>query len=87
MKTILQKWGNSQGVRLPKALIEPLGLAPGAEVDLTISPESDSIVIRPSQRSRPVRGRYKIEDLVSRLPPDYEVAEVEWGKTAGKEAW
>ena len=78
---------HDQGVQLPKALIEPLGLAPGAEVDLAISPESDSIVIRPLHRLRPVRGRYRIEDLVSQLPANYEFEETEWGEAMGNEAW
>ena len=87
MKTILQKWGNSQGVRLPKVLIEPLGLTPGTEVDLMVSADAESIVIRRSERSRSVRGRYRIEDLVSRMPPDSETTEFEWGKAVGKELW
>ena len=33
------KWGNSLAVRLPKALVEALGLKAGDEVDLTALPE------------------------------------------------
>jgi antitoxin MazE len=32
------KWGNSLAVRLPKALVEALGLKAGDEVDLSVLP-------------------------------------------------
>jgi antitoxin MazE len=48
MRTRLIQIGNSQGVRIPKPLIEDAGL--GEEVDLSI--ENHAIVIRPVIRSR-----------------------------------
>jgi antitoxin MazE len=35
---LVAKWGNSLAVRLPKALVEALGLKAGDEVDLTALP-------------------------------------------------
>lgn len=37
-------------------------------------------------RRRRLRGA-SIQDLVSRIPNDYEAAEVDWGEPAGKETW
>jgi antitoxin MazE len=34
----VSKWGNSLAVRLPKALVEALGLKAGDEIDLTALP-------------------------------------------------
>ena len=34
----VSRWGNSLAVRLPKALVEALGLKAGDEIDLTVLP-------------------------------------------------
>ena len=40
----VSRWGNSLAVRLPKELVEKLGIAEGDDVDVT-SPDSQTIVI------------------------------------------
>ena len=83
MTAIVQKWGNSQGVRLPKALLDKIGLEVGAEVEVTT--DGRSITVAPR---RPVRGRYTIEQLVADMPEgDPEGGEVDWGPPVGKEVW
>jgi len=32
-------------------------------------------------------SRYRIEDLVAKIPKDFRAGEVDWGKPVGKEAW
>jgi antitoxin MazE len=34
-----------------------------------------------------VRGRYRLRDLVAKIPKGYAAEEVDWGMTMGKEAW
>ena len=48
MKTRIIKIGNSQGIRIPKVLLEQSGL--GEEVDLQV--QDEQIIIRPAQRPR-----------------------------------
>lgn len=48
MKTRIVKIGNSQGIRIPKVLLERSGL--DEEVDLLV--QDEQIVIRPAQRPR-----------------------------------
>ena len=36
MSVTLHRWGNSVGLRLPKPLLEQLGLKEGSEVDIKI---------------------------------------------------
>ena len=43
----VSKWGNSLAVRLPKALVEELGLKEGDDVDVT-SADAQTIVISKS---------------------------------------
>ena len=45
MSVTLHRWGNSIGLRLPKRLLEQLGLSEGSKVDLRI--EDGHIVIEP----------------------------------------
>jgi antitoxin MazE len=87
MKTTLQRWGNSQGVRLPKSIVESLGIAVGAAVIVEISEDRSQITITPMTESRPIRGRHRIEDLIAASAPQAFGVEDHWGRVAGKEVW
>jgi antitoxin MazE len=49
MRTRIVRIGNSQGIRIPKALLEQAGLS--GEVDMSV--ENNSLVIRPAWKPRP----------------------------------
>ena len=87
MRTTLQRWGNSQGVRLPKSIVESLGIRVGAPVLVEVSGDHSRIVITPAKESRPVRGRHRIEALIAESAPNAFAAEHDWGKPHGKEVW
>jgi antitoxin MazE len=82
MLTRIQKWGNSQGVRVPAKILQAVHAAVGDEVQITV--DGERIVLEPSRR---IRGKYRLEDLVARMPVDYEPEEVDWGPPEGREAW
>jgi antitoxin MazE len=82
MLTRVQKWGNSQGVRVPLRLLEETRIAVGDEVDITV--REGCLVVAPSHR---VRGKYRLEDLLAQLPADYAPAEEDWGSPVGREEW
>ncbi len=82
MHTKIQKWGNSQGLRLAKNVLEDAHLGVGDEVDVAV--QDGIIVVAPTKR---IRERYRIEDLVAQIPADYHASEVDWGKPVGKETW
>ena len=87
MRTTLQRWGNSQGVRLPKSIVESLGISVGASVIVEVSGDHSRITITPDAESRPVRGRHRIEDLIAESAPDAFASEHDWGSAQGKEVW
>ena len=87
MQTTLQRWGNSQGVRLPKSIVESLGIAVGASVRVEISKDGSQITITPTTVTRSVRGRHRIEDLIAKSSPKAFDGAYNWGKALGKEAW
>jgi len=82
MVTKIQKWGNSQGLRLNRQLLEEAHLSVGQEVDLTV--REGTIVIAPSKL---IRGKHSLKALVARIPKDYKPGEIDWGKPVGREVW
>lgn len=82
MLTKIQKWGNSQGVRVPLKLLDEIKIAVGDEVDVAV--QEGRIVVSPSQR---IRGKYRLEDLLAQMPKDYEPSEEDWGSPVGREDW
>ena len=87
MKTKLQQWGNSQGIRLPKSIVESLGITVGTEVMIEVADDRSQITITPVDCHRPVRGRHRIEDLVASSSPGCFDGECDWGSPQGKEVW
>ncbi|MGH9361366.1 MAG: AbrB/MazE/SpoVT family DNA-binding domain-containing protein [Thermoanaerobaculia bacterium] len=82
MITKVQKWGNSQGLRLSKQLLGDAEIAVGDAVDVVV--RDGTLVVTPLRR---VRGGHDLRDLVRRIPEDYEPEEVDWGPPVGREVW
>ena len=78
----IQKWGNSQGLRIAKNLLADVRLGVGDEVDISV--REGIMIVAPVKR---IRGRHSIEDLAARIPKNYQPSEVDWGEPAGKEVW
>jgi len=78
----IQKWGNSQGLRLTKHLLADAKLDVGDEVDVSV--KNGIMIVKPAKS---IRGRYNLKDLVGRIPKEYESGEIEWGEAVGKEVW
>lgn len=82
MVTRIQKWGNSQGLRLGRAVMADAGLSVGDEVDVTV--RDGTLILTPVRR---VRGGADLGDLVRRIPRGYRHGRVVWGVPKGREAW
>lgn len=79
MKTQLAKWGNSLGLRIPRAVALDARVAEGDEVEVTV--EDGAIVVRPAVR------RYTLEELIDGITPSNKHQELDWGPPVGKEIW
>jgi antitoxin MazE len=82
MVTKIQKWGNSQGIRLAKRVLEDARISVGDDIDVTT--KDGLIILAPVKR---VRGKRSLQELVSRIPKNYETEELDWGLPVGREAW
>ena len=78
----IQKWGNSQGLRIAKNLLADAQLCVGDEVDISV--KDGIMIVTPAKR---IRGRHNLKDLVARIPKNYQTGEIDWGKPVGKEVW
>lgn len=77
------RWGNSRGVRLPKAILDVLGLKDNDEVTLTIA--DDSIIIKKAVETRDGRTYPSLLERFSGYTGDYTPEEWDTGKAVGKE--
>ena len=83
MLTTIQRWGNSQGVRLPKPILDELLLQENDQVEIVA--ENDLIIIKKATRKR--RARKSLEELFANYTGKYKCEEWDTGKPVGKEVW
>lgn len=82
MLSKVQKWGNSQGLRFTKALLQEAQINVGDEVNVSV--QKGRIIVESATK---VRGRYDLKELVAKIPQEYQAEELEWGEPIGKEVW
>jgi antitoxin MazE len=76
----VQRWGNSQGLRLPKHVLESADIAIGDDVE--VIPQEGQILIKKMSKRK-----FDLAEMVSRMPRNYKVHEEDFGGPAGKEEW
>ena len=86
MYATIQKWGNSQGLRIPKALLDEVGLKEHDRVELVQMDDGINIRRASSIPHRTLEERLtafygKPIDQIDRI----EAEELDWGKAEGSE--
>lgn len=79
MTTTIQKWGNSQGIRIPKFVLDAVHWN-GTE-QLIMRAEHDKIVIERAEK------RKTIKELFADYHEKYTPVDIDWGDPMGKELW
>jgi len=79
MTTLVAKWGNSLGLRLPKSVTQAAQISEGDAVEITV--QKGAILIRPSKPA------YSLRELVAKVTPANRHDESEWGAAVGRESW
>ena len=80
MTAQIAKWGNSQGVRLPKKVLELADMHMNEEVDVFV--ENGRIILEKMNRHQTLEERAAAYG--GKLGP-YE--EYDWGEAVGREVW
>lgn len=81
MQATIQKWGNSQGIRIPKAFLEALGMIENDLVEL--SRVDDHIVIKKAKKE----SKLTLEQIFKDYEGESTAEEFDWGAPVGKEVW
>ena len=82
MTTRIVKWGNSQGIRLPKTLLALLRISDNDAVE--VEAEMDKIIIK---KAAAAPKHKTIEELFAGYNGDYVPDEMDWGSPVGREVW
>lgn len=81
MNITIKKWGNSQGVRLPKNILEAINWRENDQLNIKV--EDGKIVIE-----KPIKiERKSIKELFANFDGEYTPADINWGSPVGKEIW
>ena len=82
MITKIQKWGNSQGLRLSKTVLSHADIDVGDAVDVAV--HKGTVIVTPVRR---IRGGHDLRALVRRVTKGYKPGELDWGSPVGGEVW
>ena len=80
MKTLVQRWGNSLAVRIPKAYAKEIEVSEGDEVEMAVAKRK--LVIIPRTQSE-----YHLRDLIAEINPGNVHREISVDRPLGGEAW
>src|SRR4051812_9307080 len=81
MKVKVAKWGNSLGVRLPKAAAEAAGVVAGSDLDLSVEGGEFRLKPRAARKS----SRQLLDELLDQIDPKNVPPMVDWGPDVGSE--
>ena len=79
MTTTIQKWGNSQGIRIPRYLLEALKW--NCDEELVVSAKDDKLIIEKANK------RKDINELFYGFNEEYQPVDMDWGSPKGEEIW
>lgn len=80
MEARLQKWGNSDGIRIPSTLLKSLNLKTNDIVNLSI--EDEKIIITKSKTKK-----VSLKELFDNYNGENLTKDFEWDGPEGKEIW
>jgi antitoxin MazE len=78
METIVRKWGNSLGIRIPNTIVRELSLKDGSCVD--IKDKGEEIIIRPKEKNN-------LSEILNKIDEKNIHNEIETNGPVGNEIW
>ena len=78
MEIIVQKWGNSLGIRIPSLFVKEYNLRSGIKVE--IFDDGDKISIKP-------KGAFTLGELMKNVTPENMHKNIDTGLPVGNEEW
>ena len=78
MQSRIRKWGNSLALRIPKIILNEVGLTEDSLVEMSI--KDGQLIITPVQTSK-----YRLDDLLAQITDDNLHGEIDTGIAVGRE--
>lgn len=78
MTIIIQKWGNSQGVRIPKKILDTVKWTEGEQIIIIV--DNGKLIMEKAKEKRK-----NIKELFADYQGIYEPIDVDWGNPEGNE--
>lgn len=78
--TTVKKWGNSLAIRIPRAIVQNLGLSEDNDLQI-ISNGKVATLERKSHK------KLTLKQLLGKVTPENIHGEIDWGGPVGKEIW
>ena len=80
MEVILQKWGNSDGIRIPSSLLKSLNIKTNDKLEIIQS--DDKLIITKSNKNK-----ISLEERFKNYNGEDLTKEFEWDNEEGREIW
>jgi len=80
MQTQVKVWGNSQGIRIPKEILQRANISLNEVLDISV--ENGVITLKKAFRHKTLEERAEAFDGKLNLDGEYE-----WGEPLGREVW
>jgi antitoxin MazE len=77
VQVLISRWGNSLGLRLPRALTAEIGVTEGQKVE--VRAEGGRLVVEP------VRETYSLAKMMENVTPEAMREAWDWGDDVGRE--
>lgn len=78
MTITIQKWGNSQGVRIPKKILDTVKWTEGEQIIIIV--DNGKLIMEKAKDKRK-----NIKELFADYQGNYEPIDVDWGNSEGNE--
>lgn len=78
----ISKWGNSLGFRIPRGIVDSMGIKAGDALELI--PSEEGLLIKKAEKGG---KRYALADILDSFAPSTEYPEINFGGPKGEEVW
>jgi antitoxin MazE len=80
MRAVIQKWGNSLALRIPKTFSKELGIDESTPVEMRV--EKSTLIIKPKKNKKKT-----LKELLEMINKNNRHEAIETGPVVGKEVW
>lgn len=90
MEINLKKWGNSQGIILPKKVLREAGINPGLPQKFEVQAKDDQLILTPVKSKQTLEDLFKGFDYKKywqEYDQSHKTKEVDFGKPQGREVF